>query len=389
MLTVAAPKDVVGIYLLASSFLAIVLTVTFSAFDQGLLRNVADYHERGQLARRYSAMLFAYVGIAVFLSCIAGLTSAFYQLPATLSPLLLPMSAWLVFESIKNLSQTIASGMRYRALIAVCSAADYGCRIVFLLWLSMNATLDAKLIVGLLAAAGVVASASYFIGQRSMLARFSWADVSATLHDAFGFSWPMIIWGIFGWLQNMSNRWMLSRFADLPSVAEYGVLVSIASFPVTALLGLVVTYIVPIIYQREGSHAGSSRRTVVRVAFLMLPVFILMVLVSSFLHKDIVATLSGPQYTNHSNLLPIILIAACFSATCSVLTYAVYAQRRVSLLLVANTVPGAFSLVFGYFVIQSSQFEGAVLTLVLSHCIAGFLFIATFFYSQLKSAANV
>lgn len=385
MLASAATKQDVGTYLLASSILAIALTVFFSAFDQGLLRNITEYSKRVELASRYCAMLFAYAGIAVLLSVAFGVFLTMTDIAQALRPVMAPLSLWLVCESIKNLNQTVASGMRSRTLIAVASAVDYGCRILMLAWFAMDATVGPSTIIILLAVSGIAASAAYLVGQRSLLARFSWANVRNTLLDSIRFSWPMIIWGLFGWLQNMSNRWLLNRFTDLATVAEYGVLVSIASFPVAALLGVVVTYVVPILYEQESSGKASSRQIVGKVVRALVPVCALMVLVAAVWHREITLLLSGPEYVAHSTMLPVIMAFACFNAICSVLTYAVFAQRRVSSLLIANIVPGAFSLVFGYFAVKNYQFEGAVMTLLLSHVLTSVLYIRTFIHAGRKA----
>jgi O-antigen/teichoic acid export membrane protein len=378
MLTSVATKQDVGTYLLASSFLAIVLTVYFSAFDQGLLRNITEYSKRGELAARYCAMLVAYASIAVLLSIAFGVFLTMTDIAQTLRPVMAPLSLWLVCESIKNLNQTVATGLRSRTLIAVASAADYGCRILLLTWLAMDATVGPSTIITLLAVSGIAASGAYLVGQRSLLARFSWANVRNTLVDSIRFCWPMIVWGLFGWLQNMSNRWLLSRFSDLPTVAEYGVMISIASFPVAALFGVVVTYIVPILYEQEGTGKASSRQIVGRVACTLVPVCALMVLVGALWHREITVMLSSSEYTTHSGMLPIIMAAVCFSSVCSVLTYAVFAQRRVVSLLMANTIPGGFGLCFGYFAVRDYQFNGAILALILSHVLAGILYIFSY-----------
>ncbi len=387
MLASAATKQDVGIYLLASSFLAIALTVSFSAYDQGLLRNITVYSKRGELAARYSAMLAAYAGIAMLLSLSFGVILTVADIARALHPVIAPASLWLLCESIKNLNQTVGSGRRSRTLIATASAADYGCRILLLAWFATGGTVGPSTIISLLAMSGFVASAAYLIGQRTLLSRFCWTDVHNTLLDSIRFSWPMIIWGLFAWLQNMSNRWLLNRFADLSVVAEYGVLVSIASFPVAALLGVVVTYIQPIIYEHADASKASSSKIVRKAALTLVPVCVMMVFVTAVCHREITLLLSSPEYTAHSGMLPIIMSAACFSAICSVLTYAVFAQRRVSSLLIANTVPGAFSVVFGYFAVKTFQFEGAVLTLVLSQLLAGVLFVLTFLRTKPRSSA--
>lgn len=382
MLASAATKDDVGIYLLASSVLAVLLTVSFSAFDQGLLRNVSDYRTRAELSARYCAMLFAYIVIGISLSAIFSGAFTKTNFAQALQPVLAPLALWLVCEAIKNLSQTVANGMRSRTLVATASAVDYACRILLLAWFSKDTEVSPSTIIILLVISSISASATYLLGQRNLLSRFSWFDVRNTLLESIRFSWPMMVWGLFGWLQNMSNRWLLNHYTDLSAVAEYGILVSIASFPVTALLGLVVTYVVPILYEQESANKASSRQRVRKVALSMLPVCSLMVLVTAIWHHEIIELLSSADYTTHSAMLPIVMAAICFSATCSVLTYAVYAQRRVSSLLIANTIPGLFSLAFGFFAVSSYQFTGAVITLTLSHIFAGLLFILAYLHAK-------
>ncbi len=378
LLSTVADKAQVGTYLLASSFLAVVLTVSFSALDQGLLRNVVEYRQRGTLARRYSAMLTAYVGLAVLIAGVAAAAMSGLDLAEPLRPVLLPLSLWLACDALKNLSMTVASGQRARDLIAWGSGVDYGLRLTLLWAVWSQATVTITAILSVLAAASMATVASYLWGQRGLLGRFSAADLRGTLSDSIRFAWPMIIWGLFGWLQNMSNRWMLSHFADLTVVAEYGVLVAIGTFPVTVLLGLVVTYIVPILYERESANPGSARRIVWLVALGLLPLCALLVLMAAVWHREIVILLSGIGYSRNSEYLPVIMAAACISATCSILTYAVYAQRRVASLLLANTLPGVLSVCVGYFAVGQYQLSGAVLTLIVSHIAAAGLYAATY-----------
>lgn len=386
MLSSLADKSDVGTYLLASSYLALVLTISFSAFDQGLLRNVTEYRKHVSLPARYSAMLVSYLCLSAILSGLSATALAAFDFGVALHAVLAPLSLWLTFDAIKNLNMTVASGLRSRSLIAGASAVDYGCRLGLLWAVYAWGTVSTATIVYLLAAAGLAASTVYLIGQRGLLSRFSLEDLVGTLQDSIKFAWPMIIWGLFGWLQNMSNRWMLSHFADLSVVAEYGVLVAIGTFPVTALLGLVVTYVVPILYERESADPGASRAVVRRVALGLVPVCGVLVLVAAVWHAEITVLLSGKNYAEHSRVLPIIMAATCTSAVCSVLTYAVFAQRRVASLLMANTLPGAFSLAFGYFAVGRYQLEGALLTLALSHVMAGALFVVAFVRAKTQAS---
>lgn len=378
LLASLASKGDVGTYLLASSFLAVVLTVSFSALDQGFLRNTFDYSQKGELAARYSATLVSYLVLAVLISLLGSVVLHAGHLALALHPVLLPLFLWFTFESLKNFNIAVASASRSRGLIVLASVGDYGCRISLLVLAFYQHTLTVASILFLLSLASATSLSVYLAGQRKLLASFQWQVVRQTLRDSIQFAWPMMIWGFFGWLQNMSNRWLLSHFVDLQSVAEYGVLVSIASFPVTALMGLVVTYIQPVLYEREAQQPGSSFRIVKKVAWMLVPFCLLMVLVTTWFHVEIVSLLAARDYAQHSYMLPIILAVVCFSAVCSILSYAMFAGRKTSALLMANILPGVVCVLTGFYLVRNFGFNGAVFSLILSNVISGALFILTF-----------
>jgi O-antigen/teichoic acid export membrane protein len=382
MLAIAVTKDNVGTYLLASSFLAVLLTMTFSAWDQGLLRNLSDYRDRAELSARYSAMLLGYLAIGFVLALIIYFGVIGLGIFSSLQLVWVPLLLWFVSDGLKNLNQTVASGLRSRQLITFASAIDYGCRISFLAWFGMYQMADASTVIYLLVLSGLAATMVYLVAHRGMLTYFSWPNFRGTLLESLVFSWPMIIWGLFAWIQNMSNRWILSHFTNLGVVAEYGVLVSIASFPVTALLGIVVTYIVPILYEQENLRVGASRAIVLRAALAMLPVCAVLILIAIFWHRDIILLFSGPEYIAHSAMLPIVVAAVSFNAACSVLIYSVLAQRQVSSLLFANILPGVICLILGYYLIQLYGFEGAIWTLGLTQILGGVLFVLTYLFKK-------
>jgi O-antigen/teichoic acid export membrane protein len=260
--------------------------------------------------------------------------------------------------------------LRQRLHLVGASLLDYGTRIglIFMAW--RLGPLSAEHIIAVLAAASGFTVLFYVMAQRVMWASFTLHDLVDTVREAFHFCWPMMLWGCFGWLQNMSNRWLLGKFLGLKAVAEFGVINAIATFPVLALFGLVGAYVVPILYEREHAEPGAARRLVRRLVWMLAPFCLLMVLVASMAHEPIVRLLTASDYVAQSAYLPWLTGASIISNLGAVLTYAVYAQRKVSSLLLANTIPGAFSLVVGYFAVGRLGLPGAVGTVVLASLIS-------------------
>lgn len=387
LITNIASKDAVGTYLLASSFVALILTVSFSAIDQGLLRNASSYKDGGNLKANFSALSVVYFVLAAAICFSLVLISIETSLLSDVDDVLVLTLIWLIFEAQKNLNLSTASALRSRATILGATILDYSVRFLAIQWYIANKVIAASDIVTCLVLASFLTTGFYLLRHRTHLGRFKLVNMSTSMKEALLFSWPMLIWGFFGWLQNMSSRWLLNHFADIATVAEYGILVAIGTFPVTALVGIIVTYAQPIIYQEEDRSKYSSTAAVLKFAALLLPFCGVMIFVSLVWHKEIVALLTGPLYVSKSGFLPIIMAAVCFSSVCSVLSYAVYAQRRVATLLYANACPGAISLAVGFFLIQDFQFEGALATLVITHFSAGLLFILA--YLRVRYVAKV
>jgi O-antigen/teichoic acid export membrane protein len=373
-----APKGDVGQYLLATSALALFLTVTYSALDQGVMRNVVAYREAGHLPRRYTAILVAYLLSGAPVVCMGVALLAVTAGQTGLDGLWPMFALWLTFEALKNFNNVMASALRQRVHLVGASLLDYGVRIglIFLAW--RLGKLSAEHIIAVLAAASGCTALFYVLAQRAMWVSFTLADLVDTVREAFHFSWPVMLWGGFGWLQNMSSRWLLGKFMGLTAVAEFGVINAIATFPVLALFGLVGAYMVPILYEREHAESGAARRLVWQLAWTLVPVCLLIVLVASMAHELIVRTLTSSDYVAQSAYLPWLTGASILSSLGAVLTYAVYAQRRVSSLLLANTLPGAFSLVAGYFAVSRFGLPGAVATCFLGSMLSAILYVAAF-----------
>jgi O-antigen/teichoic acid export membrane protein len=381
MCTSMATKEDVGSYLLASSFLALVLTVTFSALNQGLMRNTIDYQAKGILAKRFSATVATYAILSLALATLcAGLILTLGGKNAT-AEAAAAFALWLLFDVLKNFGITIATALRRRGQVVGANSIDYGMRAAILFAISAWNKLTFEKIVFTLAISGMAASFYLAWKQRDLLSRFSSRDAKSTFADSMAFSWTLIVAGGFVWLQTMTNRWLLNIYGDTASVAEYGILTSIGLFPITAILGIAITYIQPILYSLEHESKGSSSTYATRALLIISPALMVPILLSAFWHEKIVELLSSKEYVSHSSYLPWIIGSACFSAAGTILTTALYAQRKMSSLLVANTVPGLFSVTFGYFAVSKFSFNGAVASLILGNIISGLLLVGKFWSS--------
>lgn len=103
------------------------------------------------------------------------------------------------------------------------------------------------------------------------------------------FAWPMIVWGAFGWAQNMSSRWIIEKYQGVEAVAAFGIITAVGTLPVNALFGVIVTYMQPIIYEHESKVAGSSLPFLKNTLRQAAPIFSTIILISILFHQQIIS----------------------------------------------------------------------------------------------------
>lgn len=367
LISTHASKADMGTYLLATSIVALLLTVSFSALSQGILRNVSDYLKKGELPKRYTAALIGYLIAAPFYAWLALNLINVLGISNALAPYIYLIVIWVVSDALKTLNTSVAAALRQRYLIAAASVLDYSIKLCAIGFCILGDKLNTAMIILIMASASATVCLFFILVQKKLLIKTSFVLCLNTLKESAHFAWPMMIWGAFGWAQNMSSRWIIEYHLGVESVAAFGVLTTVGSLPMNALFGIVVTYIQPIIYEHESRMPGSSLPFLKRVLKRITPVLLAIIIVSLIFHQQIISLVSNEKYANFSQYLPWIIGAVALSSVGTSLSYFVLGQRKARTLIIANTLPGALSLIIGSLLIPIYQIKGGVATLVLSH----------------------
>lgn len=366
-------------YLLASSLVAIFMTISFSPLDQGFFRNISKYNEKKELGDRFVAVIFIFICASSLIALATGILIQKTGLGSSLTTAVYTIMFWIAVEPIKNTSLILATGLRERSILLKASLLDYGLKISVVYWLYVNFALNAEKVIGVFSLSAIAQAGLIFWSYRQLITTRIKLDLArTTIYQSLQFAWPMILWGGFGWLQNMSNRWMINHHSSAAIVAEYGILVSIATMPFTALIGIVGMYIQPILYQDNQKTPSYPHRTVKLIALKLVPICISIVIITAILSEQLITLLTSNQYTKNAWALPIIASAVAYNSICSVLTYAIFASRKTPLLITANILPGALSVLFGYIYIAKLGFDGAVITFSLTNFVGGTLIVIAF-----------
>jgi O-antigen/teichoic acid export membrane protein len=132
--------------------------------------------------------------------------------------------------------------------------------------------------------------------------------------EIWRFSWPFSTWGVFSWLQQVSDRWALGLFGTTAEVGAYAVVFQLGYTPIGLLTGLMMTLIGPILYARVGDASDRMRlagaNTVIyQLVRVNLALTAIAFAVAFFLHKMIFHFLTSPEFRADSYLLPWVVLA--------------------------------------------------------------------------------
>ena len=176
----------------------------------------------------------------------------------------------------------------------------------------------------LLATLLILGSQTFFFNRRILTLTQSDEKVqgerSVWTGKMLSYAWPFASWGVFTWLQLVSDRWALQIFGTTTMVGLYTSLYQIGYYPLILLSGLLAQFISPILYSWAGSGEDTKRMQRVWHATIgMVTVILFISLVATtaayLTHNFIFSSLVAPAYQIISPLLPgMVLAGGLFAA---------------------------------------------------------------------------
>jgi O-antigen/teichoic acid export membrane protein len=190
----------------------------------------------------------------------------------------------------------------------------------------------------------------------------------------WAYSWPFSAWGIFTWMQQISDRWALQTYASGHDVGLYAVVFQLGYVPIGLVLGMAMTFLGPILYQRSGSTTDQNRNRDVhqiawRITFVGLAITALAFVFTLFLHEGIFQLLVATKYHEVSYLLPWMIVAGGVFSAAQMLALKLLSEMKSAVMTTAKIV----SAILGVFlnIYAASQFgsQGVVFALIAFSCI--------------------
>ncbi len=237
----------------------------------------------------------------------------------------------------------IQSAARQRAVVAIHQGADPIMRILIaaglLLWLGATSTVA---MLGYVIATALVFGSQYFFFHKIIVTQANNSSEEKNWQDGiWKFSWPIGIFGIFTWMQLVSDRWALQLFSTTEEVGKYAALYQLGYYPVALITGMALQFLVPILYQRAGDASDSRRNANVnklswQLTWVTIGLTGMVFLGTLLLHALIFRVFVAKEYGSVSYFLPWMILAGGVFASGQALASNLQAQMKMREMIAAK-----------------------------------------------------
>lgn len=285
-----------------------------------------------------------------------------------------------ILFAISGGANSILSGMqnaaRQRSVVALHVGMEAWTRLLAAIaFISLLGATSAAAMFGYALAPVLVLISQYFFFRKAVPREDSAATGARDWHgEIWKYSWPFAAWGIFGWLQQASDRWALGLFGSTKEVGLYAALFQIGYYPISVASGIAVQFFTPIFYQRAGDATDGRRIDEVNRLSWQLTGFTLVLtaaacLLAILLHRQIFALLAAEEYRAVSRLLPWVVLTGGVFAAGQIIALNFMSQMKTRMIMVvkivSSTLGAAFNVVLAYHFGISGVVIGGTLVAVL------------------------
>lgn len=324
ILTRLLPAAEFGRLILANTIITFITMNFFNPFNQGVLRFWAISKERGQisiffdLCKQFTNYILAsgiiFIAMFFFLTKFKNTSWEFI--------IAIPLLVGII-TGATGLKIAIFTAMRRRIIVAIFNVVIFLLRpllaamFIILVYPNANVAMFGYLLSAIIIFLTVTLlysriSSSFIIANSSHKERsFASRDLKK---EILSYSWPLFVWGIFGWIYMVCDRWALKTFFDNETVGLFAVVSQLAIWPLFFCSSFLTSLFTPIAFHRAGDLKKSHLlRSAVKILILMVVVYIafalVLIILFSFFHESIVIFFSSTNFIKYSFLLPELVLA--------------------------------------------------------------------------------
>ena len=257
-------------------------------------------------------------------------------------------AAALVFSVLGGYNSALSgiqNAARQRAIVAFHSGLDAWLKIMLavgvMLWLGTSST---AVVIGYACSSLLITVSQLVFLRRTIPLQYTHIpDRQQWMRQIWAYSLPFTSWGVFTWMQQVSDRWALQAFASANDVGQYVVLFQLGYTPIMLITGMAMNLLGPIMYQCSGDGTDHARNANIhRISWQITRVcFTVTLLGFAFtfaLHEWLFGILVAPEFRVGSHLLPWVVLAGGMFASGQMLSLKLMSEMKASAMTTAKIV---------------------------------------------------
>ncbi|WP_282114492.1 oligosaccharide flippase family protein [Pseudoalteromonas arctica] len=369
LLAVSLTTAEYGLYAIITSIVAFVLMMPFTALLQGVSRYVSIYKKKGKEGEFITSVIVLIQMCITAYILVGMLVYLFYPLSVEWSNKFFLVLLLAISEVFKIMFRAINNANRERKNIAISVFVEFASKITLVFIIHMSTSLNINDVLIAFVIANILSVIIMLNKNRDSISRSNFSRKYFDIHTlrTLTFSYPLILWGGFGWLRDMSNRWYLDYFLGKEEVALFTMIASLALIIPLALQGVIGSFFIPIIYQKENDKKGVAERFLKLVIPILATVFLIGFIILYFIKDFIVVLFTDEKYLTISWMLPWMFLAYSFYVLSMVATYELLSDKQTKKLLLSSITPGVIAFFGGYYFIKNNGLEGALYNYMLTY----------------------
>lgn len=212
--------------------------------------------------------------------------------------------------------------------------------------------------------------------------------------EIFKYASNFSIWGLFFWLQNFCDKWILNNQSSSADVAIYAVYYQYGFFPFTMISSIISQYITPLYFSKLGDREGLKRFMQQFLPGLIIAVIgaqIIIPLAAKLLAPHVIPLLTNASYLKQIQVFPLIVVAGIFFCFAQILAVPLLNADLVTKVRTPKIASSVLAVVLFAILVPRYGIWGIASTLIL---INGLYFLAILkvnygYFSSLKSQCSL
>jgi len=369
-----------GRYALVLTLAALLSAFLYGPADQGFIRHYYDYLNLG-LSKTYIRVFFRFLKNAGLLTFVLFIPLVFvvYFLGAEKISAGIIIGVYLILSSVSNSFTSMLNTIRQRKMNAIVLILERSI-IVVLLYLAVrsgNLTSIEAIVIILFSLVVVVCLKGFLLRKRvpeddTVQSTESFKSNQKEIHKkVIKFSIPFAIWGVMGWLQSNSDRWIIEHYLTTSDVGVFAIMLALTAYMIATPSGAIGQFFQPIIYQKHASN-NNIKKLITYFIISIIGIGLFATAVSFFFGEKIILLVSNHNFTTYWHILPLLCIGIGFFQVAQALTIHGAIKKTPQIYIMPKIVSGVFAVLSNIFFISKMGIPGAAISI----CITNILYLS-------------